>query len=195
MDRLRDSKFGNGRTVRNLYEKTMGNIATRVVRTMPNDIKEILPDDVSTKDLYSVLQIKDGNQTNKATLTSQASIPRTNEAINTPKVDEKSSDRDKFFSCLGKELYRYIDLSCVVNMAIVDREMENFVVEKTEDKAIYRPAILKGIRIIQSILLDEKATTPTYWEKKIAELLNSEFDADSIEAATDFVVGYMKNIR
>jgi len=194
MDRLRDSKFGNGRTVRNLYEKTMSNIATRVVRTMPKDIKEILPDDVATKDLYSVLQIKDGNQTNKATLTSQTSIPRTKEAINTPKVDEKFSDRDKFFSCLGKELFKYIDLSCVVNMASVEREMESFVSEKTEEKSTYRPALFKGIGIIESILKDESATTPSGWMKKITEALGSDFDADSIEATTDFVVGYMKNI-
>ena len=59
IDRLRDGKFGNGRTVRNLYEKTIGNVATRVVRTMPRDIREIVPDDITTKDLYSVLQIKD----------------------------------------------------------------------------------------------------------------------------------------
>ena len=61
MHRLRDSKFGNGRTVRNLYEKTIGNVATRVVRTMPSDIREIVPDDITTKDLYTVLQIKEAN--------------------------------------------------------------------------------------------------------------------------------------
>jgi len=61
MDRLRDTKFGNGRTVRTLYEKTIANVATRVVRTMPKDIKEILPDDITIKDLYSVLRIKEVN--------------------------------------------------------------------------------------------------------------------------------------
>lgn len=61
MHRFRDSKFGNGRTVRNLYEKTIGNVATRVVRTMPRDIREIVPNDITTMDLYSVLQIKEAN--------------------------------------------------------------------------------------------------------------------------------------
>lgn len=61
MHRHRDSKFGNGRTVRNLYEKTIGNVATRVIRTMPSDIREIIPDDVTTKDLYTVLQIKEAS--------------------------------------------------------------------------------------------------------------------------------------
>ena len=61
MDRLRDTKFGNGRTVRNLYEKTITNVATRVIRTMPEDIKEIVPDDITIKDHYSVLRIKEEN--------------------------------------------------------------------------------------------------------------------------------------
>lgn len=61
MDHLRDSKFGNGRIVRNLYEKTIANVASRVVRTLPKDIKEIVPSDISTKDLYKVLQINEIN--------------------------------------------------------------------------------------------------------------------------------------
>lgn len=59
MDRLRGARFGNGRTVRNLYERTISNVATRVVSTKPSDINEILPADITRNDLLAVLRIKD----------------------------------------------------------------------------------------------------------------------------------------
>jgi SpoVK/Ycf46/Vps4 family AAA+-type ATPase len=54
MNSLRDEKFGNGRTVRNLYERTIRNVASRVVRTMPSDIQEVLQEDISIDDVRAV---------------------------------------------------------------------------------------------------------------------------------------------
>jgi len=57
MDKLRDEKFGNGRTVRNLYERTIRNLATRVIKTMPTNISEVLMEDITKEDVYSVLRV------------------------------------------------------------------------------------------------------------------------------------------
>jgi len=57
MNKLRDEKFGNGRTVRNLYERTIRNLATRVIKTMPSNISEVLLEDITKEDVYSVLQV------------------------------------------------------------------------------------------------------------------------------------------
>jgi len=57
MDKLRDERFGNGRTVRNLYERTIRNLATRVIKTMPTNISEVLMADITKEDVYSVLRV------------------------------------------------------------------------------------------------------------------------------------------
>jgi AAA+ superfamily predicted ATPase len=57
MDRQRGEKFGNGRTVRNLYERTIRNVASRVIKTMPSNIKQVLPEDLTIDDVHAVLRI------------------------------------------------------------------------------------------------------------------------------------------
>lgn len=82
MDRLRDEKFGNGRTVRNLYEKTMGNLATRVIETMPSNISEIIIDDVAKEDVYEVLRVnQEGNDQKTMKLPFKRKEEETNKSV------------------------------------------------------------------------------------------------------------------
>jgi AAA+ superfamily predicted ATPase len=61
MNSLRDEKFGNGRTVRNLFERVIRNLATRVVRTMPDNIQEIVEADITEEDVRAVMGAKMDN--------------------------------------------------------------------------------------------------------------------------------------
>ena len=56
MDAMKDDKFGNGRTVRNLYERTIENLANRVANGEPSqDLFTILPCDITVDDLNFIM--------------------------------------------------------------------------------------------------------------------------------------------
>lgn len=56
MDAMKDDKFGNGRTVRNLYERVIENLANRLATADKNhNLFIILPEDVTIDDLNFVM--------------------------------------------------------------------------------------------------------------------------------------------
>ena len=50
--------FSNGRTVRNLYEKVFQRVALRITSSGETNIHKIVPEDVASEDLFSVLGIR-----------------------------------------------------------------------------------------------------------------------------------------
>jgi len=56
MDAMKDNKFGNGRTVRNLYERVVENVASRLANaSLDVDLFMIVPEDITIDDLNFVM--------------------------------------------------------------------------------------------------------------------------------------------
>jgi len=56
MDAMKDEKFGNGRSVRNLYERVIENLASRLANSDSNqDLFQIVPDDITIDDLNFIM--------------------------------------------------------------------------------------------------------------------------------------------
>jgi len=56
MDAMKDAKFGNGRTVRNLYERVVENLANRLAHAnQDDDLFMIVPEDITIDDLNFVM--------------------------------------------------------------------------------------------------------------------------------------------
>ncbi len=56
MDAMKDDKFGNGRTVRNLYERVVENLATRLaISSQDLDLFTIIPVDITIDDLNFIM--------------------------------------------------------------------------------------------------------------------------------------------
>lgn len=56
MDAMKDEKFGNGRTVRNLYERVVENLANRLANaSQDDDLFMIVPEDITIDDLNFVM--------------------------------------------------------------------------------------------------------------------------------------------
>ena len=56
MDAMKDEKFGNGRTVRNLYERVVENLANRLAHAdQDDDLFMIVPEDITIDDLNFVM--------------------------------------------------------------------------------------------------------------------------------------------
>jgi stage V sporulation protein K len=56
MDAMKDEKFGNGRSVRNLYERVIENLASRLADSNSNqDLFQILPNDITIDDLNFIM--------------------------------------------------------------------------------------------------------------------------------------------
>lgn len=53
---MKDEKFGNGRSVRNLYERVIENLASRLANSDSNqDLFQIVPDDITIDDLNFIM--------------------------------------------------------------------------------------------------------------------------------------------
>ena len=191
MDQLRGDKFGNGRTVRNLYERTIRNVASRVIKTMPSNIKEVLPEDVSIVDVKTVLRINPMAPEKGA---ETKSIEEEEFDPNHNKIAETIAEENPqvFFSQLGESLGIFANQQSYSDEIDIIQKMQQFTRDKIENQGVFLPLIDEIIRIL--VILDIQGLTRN---SAIIKQITDErivpiFNQGSIEIANFLINGFLK---
>jgi SpoVK/Ycf46/Vps4 family AAA+-type ATPase len=196
MDGLRNEKFGNGRTVRNLYERTIRNMATRVIKTMPTNISEVLIEDVSKEDVYSVLRVNQKIDGKEGVTTTHTKQEVTGTEAQKLTGEPAISTVDTLFE-LGSSLYDFnANYSSGEEYESV-RRMQGFVMDQVHLEENVLPLIDECIKIIARVdradALHGGFQGAIVWkdlfERRIKQVYNQEF----IASAETFLAGYMKD--
>lgn len=197
MNSLRDEKFGNGRTVRNLYERTIRNVASRVVGTMPSDIQEVLLEDISIDDVYAVMRT--GFRKNSMLI---------DESMQSAPSDSNYSQADETRTRIGaEELEKLREIGEVLYDHIAgwsgESENENEIVKRMQ--SIARDQFEDQIRIM--VLIDEcirilvktdivemnhgRVQSAVIWKQMLVDRIEFAFNDQSIARAKAFMQGYL----
>jgi hypothetical protein len=196
MDKLRDEKFGNGRTVRNLYERTIRNLATRVIKTMPTNISEVLMEDVTKEDVYSVLRVNQRIDDEEGMTTTPIKQVVMGTEVQKPTGEPAISTVDTLFE-LGSSLCEFnANYSSDEEYESV-RRMQGFVRDQVHLEENVLPLIDECIKIIARVdradALHGGFQGAIVWkdlfERRIKQVYNQEF----IASAETFLAGYMKD--
>jgi len=194
MNSLRDERFGNGRTVRNLYERTIRNVASRVVSTMPSDIQEVLQEDISTDDVHAIMRTGTAaTQLSEANI--QEFLPHENCFIQADELKVSNvSDESERFRCLGERLWKYTreDWSDEWENETIKR-MQGIVRDQFEDETRLAPLIDECIQILVRVRIIEvthgRVQSAIAWKQMFAERIESVFNEQSIAKANAFMQG------
>jgi hypothetical protein len=190
MDRRRDQKFGNGRTVRNLYEKTIRNVATRVIETMPENIKTVLPGDISIQDVHAVLRIA----------TTVATSNATSEGIEDKVVKAEhlvdsglfiNQDSCVFYETLGRSLYAFINQQQGEGANELTRKMESFISDSISREEQFLPVLNECARIISQFDGQLSLSNQHAWEQFVKHRIQEVFSQQSTEIASALIRGYL----
>lgn len=149
MDGLRDEKFGNGRTVRNLFERVIRNLATRVVTTMPNNIQEILEEDITDKDVYAVMGAKVENLPTIQNANSSTKVEYTDESNPNKIVEEKQLEESVVK--LGTALKSFMHGKTWESETEIAKKMQGYIRDITAGESNLYPLLDECINIIARI--------------------------------------------
>lgn len=195
MNSLRGEKFGNGRTVRNLYERTIRNVASRVVKTMPRDIQEVLQEDISTDDVRAIMRKgMAATQLNEENIVK--SLPHENSVIQMNGLGAGNiSVEIGRFRDLGKSLWRYArDCSSESENGAIKR-MQSIVRDQLEGETSFALLIDECIRILARTDILEKTQGRVHsgitCKQMFADKIESVFNEQSIAKANAFMQGYL----
>ena len=195
MNSLRDDKFGNGRTVRNLYERTIRNVASRVVRTMPSDIQEVLQEDISIDDVCAVMR----TGIRGSELRGEESMQQTGRENNYPALSASRSAEES----IGSERLRLIGEGLREHMRNWSDLNENEMIERMQrisrDLLEYETRMVvlidECVRILARTDMVEKTQgrvqSAIAWKQMFAESIEYAFNELSIAKAKAFMQGYL----
>jgi SpoVK/Ycf46/Vps4 family AAA+-type ATPase len=190
MDRLRDQKFGNGRTVRNLYEKTIRNVATRVIRTMPKNIKMVLPEDISIQDVHAVLRIAPSVATSAST--SEGIEDEVAEADYT--VDSSrfiGENPCEFYENLGRSMHAFVNQQQDVSVSELTGKLDYFISGRIGHGEQFLPVINECALLISQFDGHLSLSNQYAWEQFIKHRIQQVFSQQSIEIANSLLRGYL----
>ena len=196
MDKLRDEKFGNGRTVRNLYERTIRNLATRVIKTMPTNISEVLMEDITKEDVYSVLRVNQRIDDDQGIPATQIKQEMTGTDAPELTSEPATSTGDSLFE-LGSSLCDFNSKYSASEEYESVRRMQGFVRDQVHLEENVLPLIDECIKIIARVDradalhggLQGAIVLKELFERRIRQVYNQDFIANG-EA---FMAGYMKD--
>jgi len=191
MDQLRGDKFGNGRTVRNLYERTIRNVASRVIKTMPSNIKEVLPEDITTIDVNSVLRI---NPMAPAKYTGTESIEEEEFDPNHNKIADTIAEvtPQVFFSQLGESLGIFANQQTYTDEIDIIQKMQQFTRDRIEDQGVFLPLTDEIIRILAILDIQGLTRNSSIIKQITDERITPIFNQGSIEIANFLINGFLK---
>lgn len=196
MDKLRDEKFGNGRTVRNLYERTIRNLATRVIETMPTNISEVLIEDITKEDVYSVMRVNqriDDEQGMTTTGVEQGMTETEKQRFNSGTT---TSTVDTLFE-LGSSLYGFNSKYSFGEEYESIRSMQGFVRDQVHLDDSLLPLIDECIKIIARVdradALYGKFNGAMVWKDLFERRIKQVYNQDFIANGEAFMGGYMKD--
>jgi SpoVK/Ycf46/Vps4 family AAA+-type ATPase len=194
MDKIRGDKFGNGRTVRNLYERTIRNVASRVIKTMPSNIQLVLPEDVSMNDVNLVLR------KNQIIPIRSAELVSTEENEFVSSRDENTHTNEevspyKFFSQLGEMLGIFANQQINTEEINTIEEMQCFTRNQIGKQEVFLPLINEIIRIL--VILENQGLEQNQDARKqlMDERIVPVFNEKSIKIADFFINGYLKKTQ
>jgi hypothetical protein len=195
MDGLRDEKFGNGRTVRNLYERTIRNMATRVIKTMPTNISEVLIEDVTKEDVYSVLRVNQRIDDKEGMTTTRTKQEVTGTEAQKITGKPETSTVDTLFE-LGSSLYDFnANYSSGEEYESV-RRMQGFVRDQVHLEENVLTLIDECIRIIARVdranALHGGFQGAIVWKDLFERRVRQVYNQDFIANGEAFLAGYMK---
>ena len=195
MSSLKDESFGNGRTVRNLYERTIRNVASRVVKTMPRDIQEVLQEDISSDDVRAIMR----TGTAATQLIKENFVESLPHETNIFQMDrlgagDVSVEMERFRD-LGEGLWRYTrDCSGKSENEAIKR-MQSIVRDQLEGEIRLASLIDECIRILVRTDMVEKTQGRVHsaiaWKQMFAERIEYAFNEQSIAKAKAFMQGYL----
>ncbi len=190
MDRRRDQKFGNGRTVRNLYEKTIRNVATRVIETMPESIKTVLPEDISNQDVHAVLRI--ANSVAISNATSEGIEDKVVKAEHLVDSDLFiNQDSCVFYETLGRSLYAFINQQQGKSENELTQKMESFISDSISREEQFLPVLNECARIISQFDGQLSLSNQHAWEQFVKHRIQEVFSQQSTEIASALIRGYL----
>ena len=196
MDKLRDEKFGNGRTVRNLYERTIRNLATRVIKTMPTNISEVLMEDITKEDVYSVLRVNqriDSEQGMTTTGNEQGVTERAKQGLN---GESATSKLDTLFE-LGYSLYDFNSKYSASDEYESVRRMQGYVRDQVHLDESILLLIDECIKIIARVdkadALHGGLNGTIIWKDLFEQRIKNVYNQEFISSAESFLSGYMKD--
>lgn len=197
MDKLRDEKFGNGRTVRNLYERTIRNLATRVIKTMPTNISEVLIEDITKEDVYSVLRVNQRIDDEHG-ITTTTHIKQEMTATKAPEftTDPATSTVDTLFE-LGSSLHKFNSKYSAGEEYESVRRMQGFVRDQIHLEENVLPLIDECIKIVASVdrvdALHGGSKGTIVWKDLFERRIKQVYNQDFIANGEAFLAGYMKD--
>lgn len=196
MDKLRDEKFGNGRTVRNLYERTIRNLATRVIETMPTNISEVLIEDITKEDVYSVMRVNqriDDEQGMTTTGVQQGMTETEEQRFNSGTT---TSTVDTLFE-LGSSLYGFNSKYSFGEEYESIRSMQGFVRDQVRLDDSLLPLIDECIKIIARVDRADaqygRFNGAMVWKDLFERRIKQVYNQDFITNGEAFMGGYMKD--
>jgi len=192
---LRGKKFGNGRTVRNLYERTIRNVASRVVRTNATDILEILQEDISIDDVRAV--VRTGTAATKLVEESfQRLLPQRDNDVQMNLHDARNiSEEIDRFSDLGKGLWNFTKSWSGESELEAIKKMQNIVRDQIGDETHSPSLIDECIRILVRIDMIEathgRMQSEIVCNQMFAERIEYLFNEESISKSKALIQGYL----
>jgi len=194
MDKIRGDKFGNGRTVRNLYERTIRNVASRVIKTMPSNIQLVLPEDVSMNDVNLVLRKNQMIPIRSAELVSTEENEFVSSRDENTHTNEEVSPY-KFFSQLGEMLGIFANQQINTEEINTIEEMQCFTRNQIGKQEVFLPLINEIIRIL--VILENQGLEQNQDARKqlMDERIVPVFNEKSIKIADFFINGYLKKTQ
>ena len=196
MNKLRDEKFGNGRTVRNLYERTIRNLATRVIQTMPTNISEVLMEDVTKEDVYSVLRLNQGIDDEHCMTTTGIEQGVTEPEKQRFNSETTTSTVDTLFE-LGSSLYDFNSKYSSGEEYESVRRMQEFVrdqVHLDDSVLLLIDVCIKIIvRVDREDALNGGFKGAMVWKYLFERRVKQVYNQDFIANGEAFLRGYMKD--
>jgi SpoVK/Ycf46/Vps4 family AAA+-type ATPase len=196
MDKLRDEKFGNGRTVRNLYERTIRNLATRVIKTMPTNISEVLIEDITKEDVYLVLRVNQRIDDKQGMTTEHIKQEITGTKAPEITSEPATSTGDTLFE-LGSSLRDFNSKYPASEEYESVKRMQGFVRDQVRLEETVLPLIDECIKIIARV---ERADTlhggfqgAIVWKDLFERRIKQVYNQDFIANGEAFLAGYMKD--
>ena len=196
MNQLRDAKFGNGRTVRNLYERTIRNVATRVIETMPSNINVVQPVDIAIEDVYAVMRVSpviatDSSNINRATR--DESCEQESTVYNARECRVEVND----FYLMGRSMRNMnIEFASEVENDATKR-MLNFLKDQIAEQDYLLPLLNECCRILSRIDLEERSYGELRAKLLCKTLLTTRietiFNENAIKIARAFAKGYLSD--
>ena len=196
MDKLRDEKFGNGRTVRNLYERTIRNLATRVIKTMPTNISEVLMEDITKEDVYSVLRVNQRIDDQQGMATTRVEKEMTGTKAPEFNSEPATSTVDTLFE-LGSSLHDFNSKYSASEEYESVRRMLGFVRDQVHLEESILPLINECIKIIARVdradALHGGFQGAIVWKDLFERRIKQVYNQDFIANGEAFMAGYMKD--